>query len=263
MTAIRRLRQTILVVIALGIVLSAGSANASFIVSDLVVFTTPATMLTNPDGTPMDAATFAFTFRCGGPGGASPGILSCFAVPEANANQPGIALLGVNRVPETVANPPGPTLDDATIVNLPAVPAGPGNIKLQLTESDDTTKLSDALSMAFARPAPLARKAGFAFWSDPVGEPAVAPDPAAASMAELDGKFMDLSANLFPGLGGAGQPALPYRVWVMSDCGSTTQQVCTIPSPFEDTPEPSTWLLLSSALVGLVAYSWRRRTRRA
>ena len=251
------------IAVGLAFLLSAAPAEAAFVASDFIVFTAPGTFLTTTGvagGPAMDIATFVLTYRCGGPGGASPGILLCFAFPESGpAGRPAIAVPGVGAITETDAAPPGPALTDASILTLPAVPAGPGPTVVQVTEVGDANKLSDALTMAFPRVGANARRAAYAFWSDAVNEPAVAPNPLFATMTEMEGTFQDVSTNLFPALGGAGQPAFPYRVWMMSDCGSTTQQVCMI-DVIDEVPEPSTWHLLVAGLAGYICFRKTRKT---
>jgi len=202
-------------------------AHAGVVLSDLVVFTKPGLDLAGKNlGDLLQAILLTPS-----------DVLKIYGIPEATVTAKGTVIPNALIVNEGVGMLLGLTLNQ--------VPAGTASTTIQLFEPEDATILSDALAMTV----PANRIATFSFNSDAVNEPSVKINPNLPNKAEDPSKFVSVTADLFPRVA-AGN--LPYRVFIMSDCGAPGDLVCQAPNVLDNIPEPSTWLLFSTALSTLL-----------
>ena len=240
-TRVRRRLKIVQIFIALAIACIIQPADAFIVFSDMIVFTTPDVNLTG-----MTAAQFAAVQP-----GFGAKILHTFAIAEREViGPPAISIEIDDTLIEDMALPPGillPNLHNPFDL-LPDVPRGTRSRRVAIAE--DNTVLSDALTIDVFED----HSAAYKFWSDKEGAAAVSKKVGEETLLETPNKFQSLVPQLFRGL------VIPYNVFVMSDCGSLND-VCLVEPKFNLIPEPSTWLLLATGLVGLLVS--RKVDRRA
>jgi hypothetical protein len=230
------------VAFVLAVILSLRPAKAATIFSDIVVFTK-----VTQDLKGLDFGKF-IDLLADHPND----FLKIYIVAEAATTAKPKFFLDATRVEEATGALPD------IINSLPQVPVGTGPQTIQLTEPG-TSILSDSLAMTIVQ-----RKGAFVFISDLNTDPEKMIDKNVANKDELrdpDPKnpgvawFTSVTGEMFPGVANP-----PYRVFILSDCGSPAD-VCSVPDTIEITPEPLNWLLLSTGVTCLSSYAWYRRKR--
>ena len=232
------LKAAVPIVVALAMVCSIRPAVAFPIFSDMVVFTTPDVNLTG-----MTAQQFAVAQT-----GFGAKILHTYAIVEREVIGPPAFSIEIDDIlTEDLATPPGvplPNLHNPFDL-LPAVPAGTRSRRVAIAE--DIAVLSDVLTINV----PLDNFATYKFWSDKEGAAAVPKVAGEETLLETPNQFQSVVPQLFPA-----PLVTPYNVFIMSDCGSP-DDVC-MATASNVIPEPSTWLLFATGLVGLLGRGFRQ-----